>query len=406
MTAVRYEWTRLATGRGLWWSGLGTLAVGAATTWAGARELDAMPVRAADAAQLVTRGHRRQHHAPGRPRRRFRRGPGLRARAARAALPALLIALPHRTRTLAAKVAVTALLAVTAACVGIVVNAAVAAARFEIRLPRTRLGPSPGAPHPPRLRGIPRARRLSGPRRRHRDPRFRDRGRRARRLPAGSRTARRPRRRTRARRAVPRRGPLPAVPRRRSHAVRRRPGHRPQPRHRRPHIRLLDRSRAPHPPASSSPAAKPDAAKPDAASLAAAKPGRREARRRAEDDARRTPDPWAAPASPGTPRRPAARTDARDPCPGHRSTHAAPTPRPASAARPRPPSYPTPHPLPGNFRQYPYRSSTPTNLHKKLLSPQGPPPCGETTPQGRSPLSCFFSRDRRNGSRRARRTPR
>jgi ABC-2 type transport system permease protein len=130
MTAVRYEWARLATGRGLWWSGLGTLAVGAATTWAGARELDALPVRAADAAQLVTAGTVGSTTPLAVLVVAFAAVLACAREQRAAALPALLIALPHRTRTLAAKVAVTAFLAVTVACVGVVVNAAVATARF------------------------------------------------------------------------------------------------------------------------------------------------------------------------------------------------------------------------------------------------------------------------------------
>ncbi|MDI2128675.1 hypothetical protein [Yinghuangia seranimata] len=129
MSAIRYELARLRTVRTTWLAAFGVLALGAAATWVEARDFNAVPARAGEAAQLITSGAgastplavmavvflavrscTREHRA--------------------VSLPSLLIALPRRTRSLVGKALVTALVAAGVAVAGLVVNASVAAAEF------------------------------------------------------------------------------------------------------------------------------------------------------------------------------------------------------------------------------------------------------------------------------------
>jgi ABC-2 type transport system permease protein len=130
VTAIRYEMARLRTVRATWGAGLAVVAVGAAVTWVAARDLGAVPVRAGDAAQVITSGAA----GPATPLAAmavvFAAALACRREQRTASLQTLLLALPRRTRTLAAKTVVTAGFAGLAALVGLAVNALVAAAVF------------------------------------------------------------------------------------------------------------------------------------------------------------------------------------------------------------------------------------------------------------------------------------
>lgn len=130
MTAIRYELARLRTVRATWATALGVLAVGAAATWVEARDLGAVPVRAGDAAQVITSGATGAATPLAAVVVAFAAVLSCAREQRAGALPALLLALPKRTRALVAKAAVAAGLAGAVAVLGLAVNAVVAAAVF------------------------------------------------------------------------------------------------------------------------------------------------------------------------------------------------------------------------------------------------------------------------------------
>lgn len=130
MTAIRYELARLRTVRATWDAGFGVVAVGAAVTWVEARDLGAVPVRAGDAAQVITSGAAGAATPLAAVIVAFAAVLACRREQSKESLQTLLLALPKRTRTFAAKTVVTACLAGVAALVGLAVNAVVAAAVF------------------------------------------------------------------------------------------------------------------------------------------------------------------------------------------------------------------------------------------------------------------------------------
>lgn len=130
MTAIRYEWARLRTVRATWGTAFGVLAVGAAATWTEARELGATPVHAGAAAQVLTSGAAGAATPLAVLVVVFAAVLACAREQRAAALPTLLLALPHRTRALAAKAVLTGLLTALVAVAGLTVNAVVAAAVF------------------------------------------------------------------------------------------------------------------------------------------------------------------------------------------------------------------------------------------------------------------------------------
>lgn len=130
MTAIRYELARLRTVRATWGAAFGVLAVGGAATWVESRDLGEVPVRAGDAAQVITSGAAGAATPLAVLVVVFAAVLSCTREQRAAALPTLLLTLPRRGRALAAKAVVTAGLAAVVAVLSLAVNGMVAAAVF------------------------------------------------------------------------------------------------------------------------------------------------------------------------------------------------------------------------------------------------------------------------------------
>ncbi|WP_436777167.1 hypothetical protein [Yinghuangia sp. YIM S09857] len=130
MTAIRYELARLRTVRATWGAAFGVLAIGAATTWVEARDLGTVPVEAGDAALVLTAGAVGSATPLAVLVVVFAAVLSCTREQRAAALPTLLLTLPRRSRVLAAKVAVSAVLGAFIGALGLFVNGVVAASVF------------------------------------------------------------------------------------------------------------------------------------------------------------------------------------------------------------------------------------------------------------------------------------